>query len=118
MASDPTYPAFPVLSFLGACLLLIPLPWHFQAFNSGTCLYMIWTALGLLNLSINSIVWRSTAINYAPVWCDICKTVFWVIQAVELTFYSLSLDCRSRGCYTRRVSVSIDACTRLPLSLM
>ncbi|OAX32933.1 Rcb3.42 [Rhizopogon vinicolor AM-OR11-026] len=70
-ASDPTYPAFPVLAFTGAVLVLIPLPWHFQAWNSGTCLYMIWTALGLLNLAINSIVWRSSAINYAPIWCDI-----------------------------------------------
>ncbi|KAJ8589294.1 fungal pheromone STE3G-protein-coupled receptor, partial [Rhizopogon salebrosus TDB-379] len=93
MASDPTYPAFPVLSFLGACLLLIPLPWHFQAFNSGTCLYMIWTALGLLNLSINSIVWRSTAINYAPVWCDISSRLI-IGVAVAIPAASLCINRR------------------------
>ena len=73
--SDLTYPAFPVLAFLGAGLVLVPLPWHVQAWNSGTCLYMIWTALGLLNMAVNSIVWRSSVVNYAPVWCDIRKQV-------------------------------------------
>jgi pheromone a factor receptor len=33
---------------------------------------MIWTAIGCLNLFINSIVWHHNAINWAPAWCDIC----------------------------------------------
>ena len=37
-------------------------------------MYMLWTSLGCLILSINSIVWNDNVINSAPVWCDISKT--------------------------------------------
>ena len=66
------YPFFPIVSALGFVLVLIPLPWHLEAWNSGTCYYIIWTALACLNSFINSIVWADDAINRAPVWCDIC----------------------------------------------
>ncbi|KAG6839154.1 pheromone B alpha 3 receptor, partial [Blastosporella zonata] len=69
--ADPAYPAFSIFSFIGFILVLIPLPWHLQAWNSGTCLFMIWTAIGCLNAFINSIVWHNNAIDWAPVWCDI-----------------------------------------------
>ncbi|KAL4061959.1 pheromone A receptor-domain-containing protein [Scleroderma yunnanense] len=65
------YTVFPVFAFLGFILSIIPLPWHLQAWNSGTCYYMIWTALACLNQFINSVVWHDNVINWAPVWCDI-----------------------------------------------
>lgn len=70
---DPTFPAYPIFALLSFFLVLIPLPWHLQAWNSGTCLYMIWVAAGCLNQFINSIVWHNNAIDWAPLWCDICK---------------------------------------------
>lgn len=70
---DPTYPLFPIFAFLGFILSLIPLPWHFQAWNSGTCFYMMWASLACLNQFVNSIVWRGNILNPAPIWCDICK---------------------------------------------
>jgi pheromone a factor receptor len=48
---------------------------HGPAWNTGTCLYMIWTGLGCLIQGINSIVWNKNLINRAPVYCDICKSV-------------------------------------------
>ncbi|KAF7372713.1 Pheromone B alpha 3 receptor [Mycena sanguinolenta] len=69
--TDPFYPAFQILSFLGFVLVLIPLPWHFQAWNSGTCLFMIWTALSCLIAFVNSVVWANSVDDVAPVWCDI-----------------------------------------------
>ncbi|KAF9440169.1 STE3-domain-containing protein [Macrolepiota fuliginosa MF-IS2] len=69
--ADPTYPLFPILTFLGFFLVLIPLPWHMKAWNSGTCFYMMWAALGCLNQFINSIVWHDNALNPAPFWCEI-----------------------------------------------
>ncbi|KAG1796922.1 pheromone A receptor-domain-containing protein [Suillus plorans] len=65
------YPLYPIFAFLGFVVTLIPLPWHLQAWNSGTCYYMIWAALSCLNQFINSIVWHNNAINWAPIWCDI-----------------------------------------------
>uniref|UniRef100_A0A8H7Y347 Pheromone receptor n=2 Tax=Psilocybe cubensis TaxID=181762 RepID=A0A8H7Y347_PSICU len=63
--------AFSALSFITFILVCIPFSWHLEAWNTGTCLYMAWTALGLLSYFINSIIWRDNAINWAPVWCDI-----------------------------------------------
>lgn len=91
--SDLSYPAFPVLAFLGAVLVLVPLPWHVQAWNSGTCLYMIWTALGLLNMAVNSIIWRSGVDNYAPIWCDISSRLI-VGIAVAIPAASLCINRR------------------------
>ena len=69
---DPTYPLYPILVFLGFIMCLVPLPWHLQAWNTGTCLYMIWTAVACLTGFVNSVVWHNNTINWAPVWCDIC----------------------------------------------
>ncbi|KAI1790857.1 GPCR fungal pheromone mating factor, partial [Ganoderma leucocontextum] len=90
---DPTYPAFPILAFVGALLALIPLPWHLQAWNAGTCLFMVWTAVACLNLGINSIVWSNNAINSAPIWCDISSRLI-VVVAVALPASSLCIQRR------------------------
>ncbi|KAF9645210.1 pheromone receptor [Thelephora ganbajun] len=72
---DFLYPLFPIASFLGFVLVLIPLPWHLQAWNSGTCFYVFWTSLACLNQFINSVMWANDAINRAPVWCDISTRI-------------------------------------------
>lgn len=74
--TDPTYPLFPVFALIGFVLCLIPLPWHLQAWNSGTCAFMIWTASLCLVEFINAIVWSGNVDNVAPIWCDICKFQF------------------------------------------
>ncbi len=74
-ASDPSYPLYPVAAFVTAALVLIPFGWHLQAWNAGTCLYMFWTALTCLNFGVNSILWHGTAVDLAPVWCDICTSL-------------------------------------------
>ncbi|KAI6118365.1 putative fungal pheromone GPCR, STE3-type [Pisolithus sp. B1] len=76
MNVNSTYPLFPTFAFLGFIVVLIPLPWHLQAWNSGTCMYIIWTALGCLLHFVNAVVWRNNALNVAPVWCDISTKAF------------------------------------------
>ncbi|KAH9976783.1 pheromone A receptor-domain-containing protein [Lactifluus volemus] len=63
--------AYTVCSFIGIVLSVIPLYWHLQAWNTGTCMYMIWTALGCLIYFINSILWRGNVLDKAPIYCDI-----------------------------------------------
>lgn len=70
--ADPTYPLFSIVSFIGFILSLIPLPWHLQAWNSGTCYFMMWSALACLNQFINSVVWAGNVKNHSPLWCEIC----------------------------------------------
>ncbi|KAG6815414.1 hypothetical protein H0H87_002092 [Tephrocybe sp. NHM501043] len=55
---------------------MIPLKWHLEAWNTGTCLYMFWAGLVNLNQFINAVVWNGNAINWAPVWCDISVRIF------------------------------------------
>jgi pheromone a factor receptor len=62
---------FTVFSGLGFILSIVPLYWHLEAWNVGTCMYMVWTALACLVRCVNSIVWNGNAVNWAPVWCDI-----------------------------------------------
>jgi len=62
---------YTLFSFVGFVLCAIPLYWHLEAWNTGTCMYMIWTGLGCLVQSINSIVWNKNMINRVPVYCDI-----------------------------------------------
>ncbi|KAJ6463101.1 pheromone A receptor-domain-containing protein [Mycena vulgaris] len=56
--------------FVSLCfvLVLVVVPW-----NSGTTFYIMWAALACLNQFVNSIAWRDTVLNKAPVvrWCDI-----------------------------------------------
>ncbi|KAF7296742.1 Pheromone receptor [Mycena indigotica] len=68
---DPTYPLFPVCACLGLVFVLVPLPWHLHAWNSGTCFYIMWSSLACLNQLVNSLLWADDVLNKAPVWCDI-----------------------------------------------
>ncbi|KAI0271185.1 pheromone A receptor-domain-containing protein [Russula aff. rugulosa BPL654] len=67
----PPNEVYTVFSFIGFVLCAIPLYWHLEARNVGTCLFMIWTGLGCLLQCINSIVWNKNMINRVPVYCDI-----------------------------------------------
>ncbi|KAA1466859.1 STE3-domain-containing protein [Dentipellis sp. KUC8613] len=93
MSTDPSYPAFPVFAFIGIFLVLIPLPWHLQAWNSGTCLYMFWVSIACLNLFVNSIIWHGNALDWAPVWCDISSRLV-VGVAVAIPAASLCINRR------------------------
>ncbi|KAF8055249.1 pheromone B alpha 1 receptor [Lyophyllum atratum] len=80
-------------SFLGFILCCIPFPWHLEAWNTGTCLYMAWAGLACLNQAINSVIWNGNAINWAPVWCDISAR-FLVGVAVAIPAASLCINRR------------------------
>ncbi|KAG6860870.1 hypothetical protein C0995_006550 [Termitomyces sp. Mi166 len=69
------------VSYLGFVMCAIPFPWHLQAWNTGTCLYMVWVGLANLNQAINATVWNGNAINWAPVWCDISSRIFLGVAA-------------------------------------
>ncbi|PPR07984.1 hypothetical protein CVT24_002696 [Panaeolus cyanescens] len=84
---------FTAFAFLGFLMCAIPFPWHLEAWNTGTCLYMAWTGLACLNLFINSIVWNGNAINWAPVWCDISARII-VGGAVAIPAASLCINRR------------------------
>jgi len=84
---------FAVFAFLSFVLVSIPLPWHLEAWNTGTCLFILWTGTGSLILSINAIIWDGNTVNWAPVWCDI--TTKWMTGlSVALPAASLCINRR------------------------
>ncbi|KAM5538300.1 hypothetical protein V8D89_008031 [Ganoderma adspersum] len=87
---DPTYPLFPVFSFIGFVLCLAPFPWHLQAWNAGTCIYMLWTSLACLVEFIDSVVWYGSLRDVTPVWCDI-STKFLIGAGVGIPASSLCI---------------------------
>ncbi|TFK87807.1 fungal pheromone STE3G-protein-coupled receptor [Polyporus arcularius HHB13444] len=90
---DPTFPLFPIFAGIGCVVILIPLPWHLEAWNSGTCYFIFWTFLGCLNQLVNSIVWRNNALNVAPIWCDISTRII-IAASVGIPAASLSINRR------------------------
>ncbi|THH19066.1 hypothetical protein EUX98_g8847 [Antrodiella citrinella] len=73
--TDLTYPLYPITTFLGFIASLIPLFWHLQAWNSGTCFFMMWSALSCLNQFVNAVIWSGNAVNSAPAWCEISTRI-------------------------------------------
>nr|ALK27860.1 mating factor receptor STE3-1 [Limonomyces culmigenus] len=69
--SNPVTTAYAACVFLSMIMVLIPIRWHLQAWNTGTCLYMIWVGIGCLLEFVNATVWANDAILRVPVWCDI-----------------------------------------------
>ncbi|KAI0742596.1 pheromone A receptor-domain-containing protein [Daedaleopsis nitida] len=104
---DPTYPLFPIFSFFGVVLGLLPISWHLQAWNAGTCIYMLWAALASLVEFVDSIVWYGSLRDVAPVWCDI-STKFLIGAGVGIPASSL---CIARRLY-KITSVSTVSITR------
>jgi len=90
VASNHALTAF---SFIAFVVVLIPLPWHLEAWNTGTCLYMIWTAIGNFNFFVNSIVWDGNAYNKHAVWCDISARII-IMIAVAIPAASLCINRR------------------------
>ncbi|KAF5329528.1 hypothetical protein D9619_009304 [Psilocybe cf. subviscida] len=124
--ADPTYPLFPIFSFLGFILSLIPLPWHLQAWNSGTCYFMMWTSISCLNQFVNSIVWHNNALNPSPIWCEISIRIL-MGASVGIPLASLCINRRlyqiassqavtiTRGEKRRAILIDTTLCVLCPL---
>nr|AGG68685.1 putative pheromone receptor [Flammulina velutipes]QHW03267.1 putative pheromone receptor protein isoform 5 [Flammulina filiformis] len=125
--TDPTYPLFPICAFLGFVISLVPLPWHLQAWNSGTCAFMIWTATMCLVQFVNAIIWKDNMDNIAPIWCDISTQI---ILACSIGMPA-SILCISRRLYKitsiqsvsvtrkdKRKDVLIDMCIAVGVPLL
>lgn len=67
------YPSLPAGAFLAAALVLVPLPWHWQARNIGTLSIIAWLFVVNMIYAINAIVWDANVNNPAPIWCDISE---------------------------------------------
>ncbi|KAF8468722.1 pheromone receptor [Russula ochroleuca] len=106
--SPPLNELYTAFSFIGFVLCAIPLYWHLEAWNTGTCLFMIWTGLGCLMQCINSIVWNGNMINRVPVYCDI-STRIQVALNVAIPACSLCINRRLYKIATAKAIMLSDA---------
>nr|AGG68690.2 putative pheromone receptor [Flammulina velutipes] len=90
---SPSNIIFSVFSCLGFLACMIPLPWHLQAWNVGTCALMLWAGLACLNYFINAILWNDNFLNVAPIWCDI-STRFIIALNIAIPLCSLCINRR------------------------
>ncbi|KZS93802.1 fungal pheromone STE3G-protein-coupled receptor [Sistotremastrum niveocremeum HHB9708] len=93
---DPSDIVFLVFAFVSSILVLIPLPWHLQSWNVGTCLLVIYIAMGCLIRAVDRIVWANNVNYVIPVWCDITTRV---IVGLSVGIPAAAL------CLTRRIYI-------------
>nr|AYF56465.1 pheromone receptor [Coriolopsis trogii] len=65
------YPILPVTAFIGAVLVLIPLPSHWRARNYATVSLVAWLFLLDVIYGVNSTIWNDNVRIRFLVWCDI-----------------------------------------------
>lgn len=70
--ADTVYVVFAIIS---SVLVLLPLPWHFHSWNGGTCLIMIYAAMGCIICAVDKTVWADNVDYELPVWCDISESI-------------------------------------------
>ncbi|KAH9976062.1 GPCR fungal pheromone mating factor [Russula compacta] len=73
--SYPQNEVYTIFSFIGFLMSVIPLYWHMEAWNTGTCLSMGWIGVGCLMQCINSIVWNNNMADRARVYCLISVSI-------------------------------------------
>jgi hypothetical protein len=83
------YLYLPVVAFLAAALVLVPLPWHWRARNVGTLAIIAWLFVINMIYGINTIVWAGNVSNPVPLWCDICEFSGRAVFTLKLTLLPL-----------------------------
>ncbi|KAH7911857.1 pheromone A receptor-domain-containing protein [Hygrophoropsis aurantiaca] len=66
---------FPVVAFLAALLLLLPLPWHWRARNVATLSMILWLFVINVIYGVDAIIWGNNVNVVVPVWCDITSKI-------------------------------------------
>ncbi|KAI0651372.1 GPCR fungal pheromone mating factor [Trametes meyenii] len=65
------YPVLPLAAFLGALLVLIPVPSHWRARNYATVSLVFWLFTLDIIYGVNSAIWNDNVRIRLLVWCDI-----------------------------------------------
>ena len=72
---QPDYPELPVLAFIAAVLVLIPLPRQIRVRNVASIAMILWFFEHCLVSGIDAIVWAGNVRDSAPVWCEISEAI-------------------------------------------
>ncbi|KAJ7723232.1 pheromone A receptor-domain-containing protein [Mycena metata] len=87
------HPELAIGAFLASALVLVPLPWHWRARNTGTLSMIAQLCFSNLTYTIDSIIWSGNADIVVPVWCDIVtKSQVGATAALPACCLSLALQ--------------------------
>ncbi|KZT31754.1 fungal pheromone STE3G-protein-coupled receptor [Sistotremastrum suecicum HHB10207 ss-3] len=64
-----------VFAAIFSVLILTPLPWHLHSWNGGTCLIMVYAAIGSLICAVDKSIWADNVEYELPIWCDISQSI-------------------------------------------
>lgn len=117
----------PVVSFISAFLVLIPLPWYCKSSNVPAISISLWLFIANIVNGINSVIWADNTIIVAPVWCDIVtKILVGTNVAIPTSIFCLcayleraSLAGQSYNLQKRRILyINILLCLGVPIVYM
>ena len=82
VAADPSYPLFPIFSFVAAILLLFVMTLSLirQRYNLGVAFLCFWLFVDNVTSGIDAIVWSDNADVKLSIYCDIGKSTALVAQ--------------------------------------
>ncbi|KZS93808.1 fungal pheromone STE3G-protein-coupled receptor [Sistotremastrum niveocremeum HHB9708] len=75
MADVPYVLPYVVFAAIFSVLVLTPLPWHLHSWNGGTCLIMVYAAIGSLICAVDKSIWADNVEYELPIWCDITTRI-------------------------------------------
>ncbi|KAJ7436617.1 pheromone A receptor-domain-containing protein [Mycena latifolia] len=125
--SGPPNWVFSAFAFVGFLCSAIPLPWHLEGWKTGTCLYMLWTALASLVFFVDSIVWSNNMIDWSPACtyflngfnlaipaCSLCisRRLYQIASVRSVT------KTRAEGLRRKPPAIMIDLAIELGLSIL
>ncbi|KAL1718750.1 pheromone A receptor-domain-containing protein [Schizophyllum commune] len=120
--------AFAFFAFATFILVLVPLPWHLQAWNSGVCIYIGWVAVGSIILYVDAVVWNGNISDPMPAWCDFSGRIMVAVPygleaatlCIQRRLYHIvrSSDVSSKTSKRRWVIVDVLIAVVLPCVLM
>jgi pheromone a factor receptor len=80
------HPEIPVLTFISAAAVLLPLPYHWRTGNVPVVALIFWLFVCCFTYGISSVIWAGTARIFVPVWCDIGELFFLRIRHLAHRF--------------------------------
>ena len=78
------YPYYEILTIIAMILLLMATPFHLNMKGTSTWPFMLWSFIWCLLRTVNGMVWHDRMDNIAPIWCDICGSL-WSPPQTELS---------------------------------
>jgi pheromone a factor receptor len=69
----PKYPQYPIISFICALIILLPVSSHWKARNVATLSMIAWLFVINVTRFINTLVWANNVIPRWKVYCDISE---------------------------------------------